>query len=60
MVFEGRVNFSPKAKAIERLAAQLPQEDKVKVVDFVIDNSGSLDETRQQVVEILEKLNDQI
>ena len=32
-----------------RLAAQLPDEEKIKVADFVIDNSGSLDETNRQV-----------
>jgi dephospho-CoA kinase len=39
-----------------RMAAQLPDEEKIKVADFVIDNSGSLDETRRQVEEIYGKL----
>jgi dephospho-CoA kinase len=32
-----------------RMAAQLPEAEKIKAADFVIDNSGSLDQTRVQV-----------
>jgi dephospho-CoA kinase len=32
-----------------RMAAQLPDEEKVKAADFVIDNSGSLGATEEQV-----------
>jgi len=32
-----------------RLAAQMPQDEKIRRADFVIDNSGSRDETRRQV-----------
>jgi dephospho-CoA kinase len=39
-----------------RMAAQLPDEEKLKAADYVIDNSGSLEETRKQVVEVYEKL----
>jgi dephospho-CoA kinase len=35
-----------------RLQAQMPQEEKRKRADFVIDNSGSLDETQAQVKEL--------
>jgi len=35
-----------------RMAAQLPDEEKVRAADYVIDNSGSLDETRRQVEEV--------
>jgi dephospho-CoA kinase len=35
-----------------RMAAQLPDEEKIKAADYVIDNSGSLDETRKQVTAI--------
>jgi dephospho-CoA kinase len=31
-----------------RMAAQLPEAEKTKLADFVIDNSGSLDRTREQ------------
>ena len=39
-----------------RMAAQFPDDEKVKAADYVIDNSGSLDETRAQVREVWEKL----
>ena len=35
-----------------RMAAQLPDEEKIEAADYVVDNSGSLDETRRQVKEI--------
>ena len=35
-----------------RMAAQLPDEEKIKAADYVIDNSGSLDETRRQVEDV--------
>lgn len=38
-----------RCEVARRLAAQLPDEEKIKVADFVIDNSGSLDETNRQV-----------
>jgi dephospho-CoA kinase len=31
------------------MAAQLPEAEKIKAADYVIDNSGSLDQTREQV-----------
>lgn len=40
-----------------RLEAQMPLEEKVKRADFVIDNSGDLEATRQQVEKIWKKLN---
>lgn len=39
-----------------RMAAQLPDEEKIKAADFVIDNSGSLDQTREQVRQVWEQL----
>jgi dephospho-CoA kinase len=39
-----------------RMAAQLPDEEKIKVADYVVDNSGSLDETAQQVKTIYAEL----
>src|SRR4029077_10201457 len=35
-----------------RMAAQFPDEEKIKAADYVIDNSGSLDETKKQVLAI--------
>jgi dephospho-CoA kinase len=39
-----------------RMAAQLPDEDKVKAADYVIDNSGSLDHARKRVGEVYGQL----
>jgi dephospho-CoA kinase len=39
-----------------RMAAQLPDEEKIKAADYVVDNSGSLDETRRRVREIYTRL----
>ena len=39
-----------------RMAAQLPDEEKIKAADYVIDNSGSLDETQKQVHQIYAQL----
>ena len=38
------------------MAAQLAEAEKIKVADFVIDNSGSLDQTREQVQQVWQKL----
>jgi len=44
-------------KEVERrMAAQLPEAEKIKAADYVIDNSGSLDQTREQVRKVWEKL----
>jgi dephospho-CoA kinase len=43
------------AKARERLNAQLPIDEKKKRADWVIDNSGTLEETRRQVLDFWRK-----
>lgn len=40
------------ARAGAMLAAQMPIDEKRPLADFVIDNNGSLDETRRQVEEV--------
>src|SRR5712691_10648965 len=40
-----------------RMAAQLPDAEKIKAADYVIDNSGSLDRTQEQVRKVWEKLS---
>jgi len=40
------------------MKAQFPQSEKIKRSDFVIENEGSIDRTRQQVRKIWEKLNE--
>jgi len=39
-----------------RMAAQLPEAEKIEAADYVVDNSGSLDQTQDQVRELWEKL----
>jgi dephospho-CoA kinase len=39
-----------------RMAAQMPEEEKAKLADFVIDNSGGRDEAAQQVGRIWREL----
>jgi dephospho-CoA kinase len=50
-----RMNVDEEAALREvtrRMAAQLPDEEKIKAADYVIDNSGSLDETQKQVNQV--------
>jgi dephospho-CoA kinase len=42
------------------LQAQWPLQDKVARADYVVDNVGELDRTRQQVKNIWEKLKNQL
>jgi dephospho-CoA kinase len=46
------------AEARDRIAAQMSIEEKRRRADRIIDNGGSLDETRRQVAEIYEWLID--
>ncbi len=45
-----------KEKALLRLKAQLPIDEKIKRSDFVIDNNGTIEETMAQVKIICKKL----
>jgi dephospho-CoA kinase len=42
------------------MAAQIPDEEKVKAADFVIDNSGSLEATEAQARKVFERLRDEV
>jgi len=44
-------------EVVRRMAVQLPDEEKIKAADYVIDNSGSLDQTRDQVRQVWQKLS---
>jgi dephospho-CoA kinase len=48
-----------RAEVRRRMAAQLPDEEKIKLADYVIDNSGSLEQTREQVRQVWQKLRPQ-
>lgn len=45
-----------RAEVARRMAAQLPDEEKIKAADYVIDNSGAVEHTREQVGQIWGKL----
>jgi len=52
-----KINLEIARKEVaRRMAAQLSDEEKVKAADYVIDNSGSLDQTRERVRQVWEKL----
>ncbi len=44
------------AEALRKIRSQMPVKEKMKHIDYVIDNSGSLDDTRRQVKNTLTKL----
>ncbi len=57
--FAERTGMSPEAARDEvqrRMAAQMPEEEKAKLADFVIDNSGSREDAAQQVSRIWHQL----
>jgi len=52
-----RDGFSREA-AQERIATQMPQEEKMKYADFLIDTSGNFADTRTQVEKVFAELKD--
>lgn len=44
--------------AARRVAAQMPQAEKMRHADFLIDTSGTHEETRAQVAEVYERLRE--
>jgi dephospho-CoA kinase len=45
-----------KAEVIRRLKFQMPLREKIRMADFIIDNSGTINNTKKQVNEICQKL----
>jgi dephospho-CoA kinase len=43
-----------------RMAAQLPEAEKIKAADYVIDNSATLDQTRAQVRGVWQHLRSEV
>jgi dephospho-CoA kinase len=48
---------SARKEVMRRMAAQLPDEEKIKAANYVIDNSGSLERTREQVCVVWKELS---
>ena len=51
-----RRNGYSREEAAARIAAQMPQEEKLRYADFKIDTSGSFEETRSQTEEVYAEL----
>ena len=51
-----RRNNLSREEAAARIAAQMPQEEKLRYADFKIDTSGSFEETRRQTEEVYREL----
>jgi dephospho-CoA kinase len=45
-----------RAEVLRRMECQISQSEKLRLADFIIDNSGSIKQTRKQVSEIRRKL----
>jgi dephospho-CoA kinase len=53
-----KIDFeSARKEVMRRMAAQLPDEEKIKAADYVIDNSGLLERTREQVCMVWQELS---
>ncbi len=50
-----RNNLS-ETEAIKRISSQMPQDEKKKYADFLIDTSEGFEDTRRQTIEIYERL----
>jgi dephospho-CoA kinase len=52
-----KLDLDAARKEVElRMAAQLPEAEKIKAADYIIDNSGPLDRTQERVRRVWEKL----
>lgn len=52
-----KLSLEAARKEVERrMAAQLPEAEKIKAADYVIDNSDSLEHTRKQVEQVWQQL----
>jgi len=57
--WEKRLNVDAETARLEvtrRMKAQAPDEAKIQVADYVIDNSGAIEETRKQVRKVYDAL----
>jgi dephospho-CoA kinase len=53
-----KIDLETARKEVERrMAAQLSDEEKIKRADYVIDNCGSLEQTREQALQVWQELS---
>ena len=52
-----RRNSLSRVEAERRIAAQMPQEEKLRYADFSVDTSGSFEETRARTEEVFKELH---
>lgn len=50
-----RNNLS-EAEAVKRINAQMPQEEKKRFADYLIDTSGGFEDTKRQTIQVFEQL----
>jgi dephospho-CoA kinase len=50
-----RNNLSEK-EALQKIKSQIPLKEKIEIADYVIDNSNSLDKTKEQVETIWQEI----
>jgi dephospho-CoA kinase len=56
-----KLNLEAARKEVNRrMAAQLPEAEKIKAATYVIDNSATLDQTRAQVSEVWQHLRSEV
>jgi dephospho-CoA kinase len=53
-------NSLTEAEAMHRIEAQMPTEQKIKLANFVIDSSGTIENSVQQTVEVIKILRSMI
>ena len=56
----GITEEAARAEVTRRMAAQIPDEEKIKAADFAIDNSGTLEATEAQVQRVLTEVRGRI
>lgn len=49
-------NHLTREEAVSRISSQIPVKEKEEKADFVIDNNGNLEDTKQQVMDLLKKI----
>jgi len=49
-----------RSAALSRIDSQMPLQEKIAVADWVIDNDGSLSETRRQVETVFHEIQEQV